>query len=84
MTSSSVSSILEGLATSGKAFEKDEAGSREALIDQSRALVAALEIPSEFIQRSFLAEVSLLQYLLETSLLTMYNSQLCQPTFALP
>ena len=57
MSSSSVSSILEGLATAGKAFEKHEAGSREALIDHSRALVAALEIPSEFIQRSFWAEV---------------------------
>jgi hypothetical protein len=60
MASSSVSSILEGLATAGKAFEKNEAGSREALIDHSRALVAALEIPSEFIQRSFWAEVSLM------------------------
>ena len=57
MSSSSVSSILEGLATAGKAFEKHEAGSREALIDHSRALVVALEIPSEFIQRSFWAEV---------------------------
>jgi hypothetical protein len=55
-----VSSILEGLATAGKAFEKNEAGSREALIDYSRALIAALEIPSEFIQRSFWAEVSLM------------------------
>lgn len=52
-----VSLILEGLATGGKAFEKNEAGSREALIDHSRALVAALEIPSEFIQSSIWAEV---------------------------
>lgn len=59
MASLSVSSILEALASAGKAFEKNEAGSREALIDQSRALVAALEIPSEFLQRSFWAEVSL-------------------------
>jgi hypothetical protein len=58
MSSSSVSSILESLTTAGKAFEKNEAGSREALIDHGRALVAALEIPSEFIQRSFWAEVS--------------------------
>jgi hypothetical protein len=59
MASSSVSSILEGLASAGKAFEKDEAGSREALIDHGRALVAALEIPSEFLQRTFWAEVGL-------------------------
>lgn len=57
MVSTPASSILEDLATAGKAFEKNEAGSREALIDHSRALVAALEIPSEFIQRSFWAEV---------------------------
>ncbi|KAL3459299.1 S-adenosyl-L-methionine-dependent methyltransferase [Aspergillus heterothallicus] len=54
--SSSVSSILEGLATAGKAFDKNEAGSREALIDLGRALVAQLEIPSEFLQRTFWAE----------------------------
>ena len=58
MSSSSVSSILESLTTTRKAFEKNEAGSREALIDHSRELVAALEIPSEFIQRSFWAQVS--------------------------
>ncbi|KIA75983.1 O-methyltransferase [Aspergillus ustus] len=53
---SSVSSILEALATAGKAFDKNEAGSREALIDLGRALVAQLEIPSEFLQRTFWAE----------------------------
>jgi len=60
MASSSVSSFPEGLATAGKAFEKNEAGSREALIDHGRALVAALETPSEFISRSSWAEVSLM------------------------
>lgn len=58
MASSSVSSILEGISSAGKAFGENEAGSREALIDYSRSLIAALEIPSEFIQRSFWAEVS--------------------------
>ncbi|KAL3477295.1 S-adenosyl-L-methionine-dependent methyltransferase [Aspergillus californicus] len=53
---SSVSSILESLATAGKAFDKNEAGSREALIDLGRALVTQLEIPSEFLQRTFWAE----------------------------
>lgn len=72
--SSSVSSILEGLAVAQKAFEKDEAGAREALIDRSRALVSALEIPSEFIQRTFWAEVSSLELLSASILLTMCNS----------
>lgn len=55
-----VSSILESLASAGKAFDIKEAGSREALIEHSRALIGALEIPSEFVQRSFWAEVILM------------------------
>lgn len=54
----SVSEILGSLTTAGKAYSSNEAGSREALIDGARVLVASLEIPSEFIQRSFWAEVS--------------------------
>lgn len=59
--SSSVSSILESLTSAGKAFEGNGTGSREALIEHSRALIAELEIPSEFVQRSFWAEVRLIQ-----------------------
>lgn len=57
MASAQASTILDQLAEAGKAFKQDEPGSREALIAHSRALVAALEIPSEFIQRTFWAEV---------------------------
>jgi hypothetical protein len=57
MANSSVSSIIERIAAAGRAYEKDELGSSESLIDLSQELVAALEIPSEFIQRSFWAEV---------------------------
>lgn len=53
-----VSSIIERIAAAGKAYEGDELGSRESLIELGRDLVAALEIPSEFLQRSFWAEVS--------------------------
>ncbi|KGO75605.1 O-methyltransferase, family 2 [Penicillium italicum] len=72
-------SILAQLASTGKAFKENVPGSREALIAQSRALVATLEIPSEFIQRTFWAEpaqsaiirlavdVHLFQYLHEAS-----------------
>lgn len=49
--------IIKQLTSTGKAFKENEPGSREALIAQSRALVAALEIPSEFIQRTLWAEV---------------------------
>ncbi|KAJ5143775.1 uncharacterized protein N7515_002562 [Penicillium bovifimosum] len=56
MASPSAISILDAIATSRKAFENNEAGAREALIDQSRALISALEIPSEFVQRTFWAE----------------------------
>ncbi|PYI03680.1 putative O-methyltransferase [Aspergillus sclerotiicarbonarius CBS 121057] len=56
MSSSSVSSILKDLSAAGTAFDNKEPGSREALIERSRALVATLEVPSEFMQRSFWAE----------------------------
>lgn len=79
----SVSSILDGIANSRAAFEKNEAGSRESLIDQSRALITALEIPSEFIQRTFWAEVrsckivgSLFCF---TKLIGVYDSRLKAP-----
>lgn len=58
MESPSVSPILESLASAGRDFESNKVGSREALIDLLRALIAEIEIPSEFIQRSFWAEVS--------------------------
>ncbi|PYH88653.1 putative O-methyltransferase [Aspergillus ellipticus CBS 707.79] len=56
MSSSPASAILADLDTAKKAFENNEAGAREALIERSRALVAALEVPSEYIQRTFWAE----------------------------
>lgn len=58
--SSSVSSILEDISSAGKGLETNEAGSREALIERSRALIATLEITSEFIQNKFWSEVSLM------------------------
>ncbi|KAJ5674479.1 O-methyltransferase [Penicillium maclennaniae] len=50
------SSILNELASAHRAFDNDEPGSREALVEHSRALIASLEIPSEFLQRTFWAE----------------------------
>lgn len=78
MASPTVSALLESLATSGKAYGKDEAGSREALIEHSRALIAALEIPSEFIQRSFWAEVRTIpRTLLSHDYTNLFASLLC-------
>lgn len=57
MASQAPSGILERIGVARIAFDKGEAGSREALIDYSRALIASLEIPSEFMQRTFWAEV---------------------------
>lgn len=57
MAATNVSSLIEALVAAGKAYEKNELGAREALIDNSRALATSLEIPSEFLQRSFWAEV---------------------------
>ena len=58
MASSAASSILDRIAAAGKAYGSGELGSRESLIDLSLQLVATLEIPSEFVQRSMWAEVS--------------------------
>ena len=66
MTASQVSTILERIAAAGDAYGSHGLGSREALIDLSRDLIAALEIPSEFLQRSFWAEVGRSQVLLST------------------
>jgi len=52
-----VPDILERVAVAGRAYEAEQLGSRESLIELGRELVAALEIPSEFLQRSFWAEV---------------------------
>ncbi|CAN9409573.1 unnamed protein product [Alternaria alternata] len=56
--STSVPIILERITSAGKAFESNEVGSRENLIDLARDLIASLEIPSEFLQRSFWAEIA--------------------------
>ncbi|QDS74400.1 hypothetical protein FKW77_005672 [Venturia effusa] len=54
-----VTSIVQQIAAAGRAYSNDEVGSRESLVDLSRRLIAALEIPSEFLQRSFWAEPAL-------------------------
>lgn len=58
MAPPSVPSIISDIVAAGKKFESNEPGSREALVNLGQALSMALEIPSEFIQRSMWAEVS--------------------------
>lgn len=60
MANSDVTSILDKIATVGKAYEKNEAGSRDTLVELSLALLGKLEIPSEFLQRTFWAEVRII------------------------
>lgn len=52
-----ITSLLGSIASVGDAYNQGEPGSRESLIELSRQLIGALEIPSEFLQRSFWAEV---------------------------
>jgi hypothetical protein len=54
-----VCEILERIAAAGEDYDDRQPGSRETLIELGRDMVAALEVPSEFIQRSFWAEVSM-------------------------
>ena len=74
MVSQTPSEILDGIAAARVAFENNEAGSREALIDYSRALISSLEIPSEFVQRTFWAEVWTI-----TTLATHFYPRLAPP-----
>jgi hypothetical protein len=66
MTFNSATSILQEISRVAKEFENDEAGAREALIDYSRALISALEVPSEFLQRTFWSQVSFCQGILQS------------------
>lgn len=86
-----IPTILQQIAAAGKAFEGEQVGSREALIELGRDLVAALEIPSEFLQRSFWAEVSVgcLNHFLGTfahpaAAGTVCSLQVCRSGQALP
>jgi hypothetical protein len=53
MAATPVSTILERIAAAGGAYGNDGLGSREALIDLSRDLIAALEIPASFCKGAF-------------------------------
>lgn len=53
-------SILSQIPDIGQSYLKNEPGARESLIDISQALLAALELPSEFIQRVGRTEVRIL------------------------
>jgi hypothetical protein len=59
MSAASPTSIIQELASAAKQYENNESGAREALIAQSRALIASLEVPSEFVQHTFWSQVSL-------------------------
>ncbi|ETS85081.1 hypothetical protein PFICI_03106 [Pestalotiopsis fici W106-1] len=49
-------SLLDSVANVRNAYENDEAGSRDTLVELTLALLGKLEIPSEFLQRTFWAE----------------------------
>ncbi|KAJ5336662.1 hypothetical protein MYU51_005707 [Penicillium brevicompactum] len=59
MSAASPASIIQELASAAKQYENNESGAREALIAQSRALIASLEVPSEFIQHTFWSQPAL-------------------------
>lgn len=78
MAATPVKSILKRITAAGESYEGKERGSRETLIDLARDLVAALELPSEFLQRSFWAEVSRKSsFSLDNVHLLTFSSQRC-------
>jgi len=52
-----IPSILDKLSIATRSYLKDENSARESLIDLSQALIHALELPSESIQRMGWTEV---------------------------
>lgn len=54
---SAVPQILEHISAAGQGFEQNKPGSHETLLEQARALVAALESPLETIYGFMLSEV---------------------------
>lgn len=55
---SRVSSLLEDISDVGKSYSNHESGAREKLLSLAYSLAAAVELPSETIQRIGWAEVS--------------------------
>ncbi|CAG8425938.1 unnamed protein product [Penicillium salamii] len=50
------SALLIEMASTAEALKNESPGSRQILIAQSHALIEALELPSEFVRRTFWAE----------------------------
>lgn len=75
----SITSIIEEIASAGKSYGENVPGARETLINLGHALVASLEIPSEFIQRSMWGEVSRLLYRIFSRLVESLKTNSQQP-----
>lgn len=65
-TSAATEAILAQLQIAGSAYADKKPGAREQLLGLSNALTAALELPSETLQRVGWAEVSVLSLLLNS------------------
>lgn len=61
--SGTVQAVLAQLQAAGSAYAEQKPGAREQLLSLSNALIAAVELPSETIQRIGWAEVSFLSVL---------------------
>ena len=59
MSSPTPEAILAQLQTAGAAYANKEPGAREQLLNLGHALISAVELPSENIQRMGWAEVRL-------------------------
>lgn len=51
------SALLEAIATTGRKWSQHEPAAREELLNLAHSLIAALEMPSEFVHRIGIAEV---------------------------
>lgn len=75
-----VESILSSISSAGASFAKQDAGAREQLLAHAYKLAAAVETPSEAIQRIGWAEVgSVIILLTHTHIFTLANENRGQP-----
>ena len=59
MVINNVGPLLDSIAKSGSSFLKQESGSRQHLLESARALISAVEVPSESVWRMAWCEPAL-------------------------
>lgn len=82
MAQPSVNTIIQRIIAAGEQYGSNTPGARETLVDLGHELSMALEIPSEFIQRSMWAEVDMILHPTTADpTLEMLTHPCCSPVY---